>query len=1240
MRQRHEVFGTRAKRGRGRRLLGTVLSISALMVGGLAGFGPDRATAQALGSLANAVTVAGGNGVGNGANQFHNPAAVAIDSAGNMYVADLFNHRVQKWVPGAATGTTAAGGIVPGPANNQLNEPISIAVQGAEMYLSDRRNHRIQKWTIGATSGQTAAGGAEGGDPNQLNLPNGVAFDSLGNLLISDSSNSRIQRWDVGAYSGTTIAGGSGLGGANSQFNVTRMFAVDSADNVYVSDDLNHRIQKWAPGATEGVTVAGGHGPGSDANQLNRPQAVVLDKAGNIYVSDMLNHRVQRWAPGATSGVTVLGGNNAGIAANQLNWPGGLHLDRFGNLLVADSTNDRIQKINVDTTAPTTLGSVAAIPSEVTGIGGSAVVGVVGYDDFSIVKAEFFEGATLVGTDTTADPGGLFSLVVTPTTFGVHTYTVVLTDGAGNTVTSAPGTLTVRPALGSPTNAVTVAGGNGPGAGASQFNRPWDVATDEEGNMYVADYDNYRIQRWVPGASTGSTVAGGNGQGTASNQFLGLPIGVSVRGRDLYISEYSRVQKWTIGELSGQTVAGGNGIGIAPNQLSAPRGVDFDSFGSLLVSDNGNDRVQRWASGASSGTTVAGGNGQGSAPNQFSFVGALAVDAADSVYVPDILGNRVQKWTAGASAGVTVAGGKGAGSGADQLVSPAAIVLDKTGNMYVSDTRNNRVQRWAPGASSGVTVLGGNSAGAAPNQLNYPTGLDLDRFGNLLVADTNNNRIQKINLDTAAPTSGALTTTPSVLTGVGGSSTLGVIGTDDFAIAKAEFFEGATLLGTDTTPDPGGLFSFVVTPTTIGVHTYTAVLTDGAGNTVTSAPGTLTVNAALTPPVFTASTPPTTATVGVPYSYTFVASGNPTPSYVLPITFGSTPPVGLTFDNATGVLSGTPLQAGVRTFFVVATNSEGSVNSGPITIAVSAAPVVPVFTASSPSLTGTVGSPYSYTFAASGNPAPDFSVASGVLPAGLSLTAAGVLSGSPTTAGSSTFVVRASSSAGTVSAGPFTIAVSSAPVAPTFTAATPTPATVGSAYSYTFTASGQPAPTFGLAAGSVLPAGLTLTSTGVLSGTPTAAGSSTFEVLATNTAGTVSTFATVVVSPVVATPADLRVKIEGPASVRIGQTIKYEVDVINTSATTAVAGPIVVTYTLPAGTSFGGTEGSGWTCVLAGNVLTCTRASGLAALAKVELKIRVLIGATAATLTHTVSVTPLDVNPANNTASVVSRVRR
>jgi hypothetical protein len=174
----------------------------------------------------------------------------------------------------------------------------------------------------------------------------------------------------------------------------------------------------------------------------------------------------------------------------------------------------------------------------------------------------------------------------------------------------------------------------------------------------------------------------------------------------------------------------------------------------------------------------------------------------------------------------------------------------------------------------------------------------------------------------------------------------------------------------------------------------------------------------------------------------------------------------------------------------------------------------PTFTAATPPATGTVGTAYSYTYRASGSPAPTFAVASGTLPTGLTLNATtGVLAGTPTAAGTFTFTVRASNGVGTAAVSPSTtITITAAPAAPQFTAASPPGVAItGASYSYTYRASGSPAPTFAVASGT-LPTGLTLNAaTGVLSGKPTAAGVFRFRVRASNGVGTaaVSPLATI-----------------------------------------------------------------------------------------------------------------------------------
>jgi len=299
---------------------------------------------------------------------------------------------------------------------------------------------------------------------------------------------------------------------------------------------------------------------------------------------------------------------------------------------------------------------------------------------------------------------------------------------------------------------ITVAGNsNGTaGSGPGELAYPAGVFVDSLGNIYVADQNNNRVQKYAPGATSGITVAGGNGSGPFSNQIT-APTGIFVdKANNIYITDGAdnRVQKWIPGATTGITVAGTDGYllnkGSASNQLNGPWGIFVDPNGNIYIADAGNNRVQKWAPNAIRGVTVAGDSTgiAGYAANQLNFPQGVYVDGNGYLYIADAKNNRIQKWAPGASSGITVAGGSW-GQTDTQLGSPSNVFLDITGNIYIADWDFGRIQKWASGATSGTTVAGGNGLGVSPNQLYSPACVFVDKGLNIFIADFKNNRIQK-----------------------------------------------------------------------------------------------------------------------------------------------------------------------------------------------------------------------------------------------------------------------------------------------------------------------------------------------------------------------------------------------------------------------------------------------------------------------------------------------------------------
>lgn len=304
----------------------------------------------------------------------HLPTGVAMDSSGNVYLADSLNNRIRK-ISGSNISTVAGNGGLSssgdgGPAtSSQLNTPLGVAVDSSgNFYIADALNNTIRKVSSGGIistyAGNSVPGSSgDGGAPTaaQLNAPQGVAVDSSGNLYIADTQNHKVRKISAGVistFAGSGTAGFSGDGGAATSATLNEPFAVavDGPGNVYIAEFGNSRIRKVdtkgiiTTVAGNGVSGYGGDGGAATNALLNGPQGVAVDSAGNIYIADTANNRVRQVTPAGVIG-TIVGNGLAGFAADgvqavntQVGNPIGVAVDTVGNLYVADG-NARVRKV-------------------------------------------------------------------------------------------------------------------------------------------------------------------------------------------------------------------------------------------------------------------------------------------------------------------------------------------------------------------------------------------------------------------------------------------------------------------------------------------------------------------------------------------------------------------------------------------------------------------------------------------------------------------------------------------------------------------------------------------------------------------------------------------------------------------------------------------------------------------------------------------------------------------------------
>jgi uncharacterized protein (TIGR03437 family) len=738
-----------------------------------------------------------------------NPLGVAVDGAGNFYIADGGAARVWKVTP-AGTITTVAGGVNGalgdgGPATSASITVSGVVVDAAgNLYISGGRLRKVTPAGIISTLAEVNA--------------SNVAIDGAGNLYLADILNHRIRKVDpsgvVTTLAGNGTQGNSGDGGpaVNAALFLPQGVAADAAGNVYFVDNAVYVRKVDTAGiitrvAGSGSPLAlGDGGPATSAGMT--PSFVAVDRDGNLYIADTGGNRIRKVN---TSGIisTVAGGGLANVpnlgdggpaTSAWLFGPRGVAVDAAGNLYISDDNNRRIRKVSSGAAGSPVQASPAALSFSFT-------VGAAAPPSQTVVIVA--PGATLTFTAAASTTAGGNWLSVTPTSGNVQTVLTISVNPAGLAAGSYNGTITITPSgagnapqtvpvklsVNAPTSqgVISTVAGNGfvpfsseGGVATSSAVGVNGVAVDGAGNLFVADLISSRILK-VTSAGTISTFAGngaitfaGDGGPATRGSFFN-PFGMAVdQAGNVYIcdSQNNRVRKVdTAGNIStfagnGQAGFSGDGGPATSAAVWGPMGVAIDSAGNVYIADSTNGRIRK-VNGGGIITTVAGGyilpgyygDGGPAAGAGLFLPGGVAVDSAGNLYIADMGNNRIRKVNAAGTISTVAGNGTKNFSGDGGLATSAALNLfgsraglavDSAGNLYIPDIANNRIRKVDPAgiittvAGNGIAGFSGDGAPATNAGLNSPTDIAIDSAGNLYVADNKNNRVRKITVSAGA----------------------------------------------------------------------------------------------------------------------------------------------------------------------------------------------------------------------------------------------------------------------------------------------------------------------------------------------------------------------------------------------------------------------------------------------------------------------------------------------------------
>jgi sugar lactone lactonase YvrE len=724
--------------------------------------------------------------------QLHFPYGVAVDASGNLFIADTSNHRIRMVSTNgiittvAGNGTGGYSGDGGAATNANLHAPYRVAVDtSGNLFIADYFNSRVRRVSTNGIITTVAGNGTwgysgDGGAATNANLadPVGVAVDASGNLFIADYAKQRIRTVSANGII-TTVAGNgnngySGDGGkaTSASLNSPYGVAVDASGNLFIADTYNNRIRKVIP--NQGATLALNNVTAANAGNY---QVVVTGSGGSVtssvvtlIVATITNQPASRANVVGTMATFSVG--VGGVTLSSYQWlKNGVIMTNGGN--VSGSTAATLNLSNVQ---HADAASYAVVVTNVAGSVTSSPAVLTVFDLPITITAQPTNQAVWAGGN------GTFTVEVSgvgPFTYQWQRNGTNLPDGIITTVAGD--------------GAADYSGDGGPATDAS-LNGPFGAAVDTAGNLFIADYGNCVIRK-VSASGIITTVAGngtgghsGNG-GAATNATLEPPTGVAVDAAgNLFIADYwnNWIRKvdtnGIITTVVGDDYYGYSGDGGPATNASLyyPGGGAVDTAGNLFIADTFNLRI-RMVSTNGIIMTVAG-NGSGgfsddggpatNAPLNSPY--GVAVDTAGNLFIADTYNCRIREVSTNGII-TTVAGSSGvypaiASSGTGNLLAdsgdggpatnawldrPYGVAVDAYGNLFIADTYNYRICQvgtngiitTVAGCGMGYPVYGSYSGDGGPAinaNLNYTYGVAVDPSGNLFIADTANNRVRKV----------------------------------------------------------------------------------------------------------------------------------------------------------------------------------------------------------------------------------------------------------------------------------------------------------------------------------------------------------------------------------------------------------------------------------------------------------------------------------------------------------------